>query len=410
MSFLDRFKIQPKHKSADPEVRAASVEELGPGEEDAATLLSLAREDSDARVRRAAIARLQDVGVLAAIAESDPDPAIREELIARLAGVAVSADAEGAGRALAALTDQKQIANVAKTSPVDTVRAEAVARLTDVKSLSSVARHAADARAASLATERIQDRAELLNIAAKTDHKDAGVSALERAVAMEPMDREALEGLANRTQNKTVAKRARAMVQAMDEAESARRTAIEQHQQRVAGLVSSAEALGASTTTAGAAEQIDQLETDWRDMDGNPAHEVTGADRARFTSAIAAAREMLERERREQAEREARDAELTAARGVKTELCERVEALAGDDALDRLEIARSEWEGLAQDPDAELHEKLATRFQEACARARSRHENRQESVQTTARLEELSNEAAQLAAQEDSPAYAWDSV
>ena len=261
MSFLDRFKIQPKHKSADPEVRAASVEELGPGEEDAATLLSLAREDTDARVRRAAIARLQDVGVLASIAESDPDPAIREELIARLAGVAVSADAEGAGRALAALTDQKQIANVAKTSPVDTVRAEAVARLTDVKSLSSVARHAADARAASLATEKIQDRAELLNIAAKTDHKDAGVSALERAVAMEPMDREALEGLANRAQNKTVAKRARAMVQAMDEAESARRTAIEQHQQRVAGLVSRAEALGASTTTAGAAEQIDQLES-----------------------------------------------------------------------------------------------------------------------------------------------------
>ena len=38
--------------------------------------------------------------------------------------------------------------------------------------------------------------------------------------------------------------------------------------------------------------------------------------------------------------------------------------------------------GWREDPDAELHEKFATRFQEACARARSRHENRQESVQT----------------------------
>jgi len=73
MSFLDRFKIQPKHKSADPEIRASSVEELGPGEEDAAVLLSLAREDPDARVRRAAIARVQDVAVLAAIAGSDAD-------------------------------------------------------------------------------------------------------------------------------------------------------------------------------------------------------------------------------------------------------------------------------------------------------------------------------------------------
>ena len=28
MSFLDRFKIQPKHKSPDPDVRVASVQEL----------------------------------------------------------------------------------------------------------------------------------------------------------------------------------------------------------------------------------------------------------------------------------------------------------------------------------------------------------------------------------------------
>src|SRR4029078_4422857 len=105
MSFLDRFKVQPKHKSVDPEVRAASVEELGPGEEDAAVLLSLARADTDARVRRAATARVQDVAVLAAIAGSDADPGIREELIARLADIAVSADADAAARGLSAPHD-----------------------------------------------------------------------------------------------------------------------------------------------------------------------------------------------------------------------------------------------------------------------------------------------------------------
>ena len=57
MSFLDRFKIQPKHKSADPDVRIAGVAELGATEEDAAALVALAREDVDARVRRAAAAR-----------------------------------------------------------------------------------------------------------------------------------------------------------------------------------------------------------------------------------------------------------------------------------------------------------------------------------------------------------------
>jgi Domain of Unknown Function (DUF349) len=410
MSFLDRFKIQPKHKSADPEVRAASIEELGPGEEDAAILLSLAREDADARVRRAAIARVQDVGVLADLAGSDPDPAIREELVARLADIAVSPDAGGASRALSALTDQKQISTVARTSPVDSVRAEAIGRLTDVKALSSVARHATDARAAVLATERIEDRAELLNIAAKTDHKDAGVSAIDRAVAIEPADRDTLEGLADRAKNKAVSKRARAIIQAMDDADAAKRAAAEQHQQRVAGLVSRAEALGASATPAGAAEQIDQVETEWREMEAGATHDIAAADRMRFTGAVAAARAVLERERQEQAEREAREAELGAARGARAQLCERVEALTGEDALDRLEIARSEWEGLPEDPDADVHAQLATRFQEACARVKTRHENRQESAKTTARLEELSNEAAQLAAQEDSPAYAWDAV
>src|SRR4029079_12972521 len=82
----------------------------------------------------------------------------------------------------------------------------------------------------------------------------------------------------------------------------------------------------------------------------------------------------------------------------------------GEDALDRLAIARSEWEGLPQDPDAHIHAKLAARLQDACQRAKSRHENRQESAKSTARLEELAAEAAQLAAQEDSPAYAWDAV
>ena len=67
MSFLDRFKIQPKHKSTDPEVRLAAVpSELGVrDEEDAAVLVALAREDADARVqarRRGARRRRRGAG------------------------------------------------------------------------------------------------------------------------------------------------------------------------------------------------------------------------------------------------------------------------------------------------------------------------------------------------------------
>src|SRR5215471_5799902 len=118
MAFLDRFKIQPKYKSTDPEQRVAGVQELTDSPEDAAVLVSLAREDADARVRRAALARLQDVTVLADLAAADADAAIRGELVDRLATVAASSDsADAALRALSALSEPKQIGTVAKSSP-----------------------------------------------------------------------------------------------------------------------------------------------------------------------------------------------------------------------------------------------------------------------------------------------------
>src|SRR5689334_21046259 len=110
MSFLDRFKIQPKYRSTDPEQRIAGVGELTDSAEDAAILVSLAREDADPRVRRAAQARIQDAGVLADLAGSDADPAVRAELIERQAAIAGSGTSPDAAlRALAALMDQKQI-------------------------------------------------------------------------------------------------------------------------------------------------------------------------------------------------------------------------------------------------------------------------------------------------------------
>src|ERR1700751_742309 len=133
MSFLDRFKIQPRYKSPDPEQRVAGVQDLTDTPEDAAVLVTLAREDADARVRRAALARIQDMNVLADVAAADGGASIRADLIEGLANGAGSSDsADAALRALAALTDPKQIGTVAKSSPVEAVRVEAVGRLTDV--------------------------------------------------------------------------------------------------------------------------------------------------------------------------------------------------------------------------------------------------------------------------------------
>ena len=408
MSFLDRFKIQPKYKSTDPEVRLAAVREFGEGpatDEDRAAIVALAREDVDPRVRRAAAGRIEDVDVLAAIASGDADEGIRGEVLERLADVATSSTAAAAAlTALGALRDQKQIGNVAKSSPVDGVRIEAVNRLSDVKALSSVARHAADARVALLAVEKVQDPAELLNIATKTEHKDAGIAALERSGTH---DRATLDQLADRAGNKSVGKRARAMVQAIDEAEAAAKAAAEQQTQRIATAIAGAEALGGAVADPAAADRLAAVEDGWREL---VAGGIPVADRGRFEAAVRTVREGIEREAQARAERDAREAELQAARGAKTSMCEQIEAFYGEDALDRLDAARSEWEGLAADPDAAVHEAFGKRFQDACARVRTRHENRLDMARTLTRLDELSKEAEQLAGQEDGPAYVWDAI
>jgi hypothetical protein len=59
MSFLDRFKPQPRWRHSDATIRAAAIAEIPDDEESLATIRELAAGDDDVRVRRAAAARLE---------------------------------------------------------------------------------------------------------------------------------------------------------------------------------------------------------------------------------------------------------------------------------------------------------------------------------------------------------------
>src|SRR5215218_9030031 len=206
MSFLDRFKPQPRWKHADAAVRAAAVAEIPEDEESAATLRELASEDEDVRVRRAASARLRDAADILPLARAERDDELRRELIERLVAIATApADSDGdAALALEGIVDQRQLATVVQASPHDTVRTAALGRVHEAKALSSVARKALHAATALDAVARIADRAELLNVAVKTDHKDAGIAALERAVESNEAAgdlRETLDTVATRAKN-----------------------------------------------------------------------------------------------------------------------------------------------------------------------------------------------------------------
>ena len=295
MSFLDRLRPQPKWKHADPGVRAAAVAEMPDDAEHQTVLAELAGSDAEIRVRRAAIGRLRSVAELVALVRKESDEGLRSELSERLVAIATSnAETDGeASLALDGLTEAKQLGEVARSSPHDLIRTAALGRIHDPRTLSSVARKAADPQIALEATNRVAEPPELVNIATKTEHKDAGIAALERAAqaaAAEGNLRELLENISTRAKSKAVAKRARTMIQELEEAEAARRAALEAWQQRVAAVMARVEAMAAAPATHDAAARLDDAERDWRELGSTGTYEIDHDAVARFGALLSEGR------------------------------------------------------------------------------------------------------------------------
>jgi hypothetical protein len=414
MSFLDRFKPQPRWKHADPAVRLAAVAELtGADPEHRQALLELASSDEDARVRRAAIGRVNDVTELARLARTEADEDTRRDLGERLAGIATAAsERDGdAATALEGLTDQKQIAAVAKASPHDTIRTAALARVEDQRLLSGIARQAADPQTALDAVARVTEPSELVNIALKTDHKDAGIAALERAAEQSTGSEltETLDAVANRAKNKAVARRARAMAQSIEEAEAARRAALEHWQQQVANVLARVEAIGAAPVGPDTRIQLADAESTWLELAGSGTFAVDPDTNTRFGSLVADAHAAIDREERAQAERREAEERRASARAAKIALCERVEALRGEDVPAAVEEARQAWSAPAAgaEADGDSDSDLKARFVSACEQALERHANRQAISEAHARLDALSHEASDLVSAEPFDEQRW---
>ncbi len=414
MSFLDRFKPQPRWKHSDPAVRAAAVSEIPGDAAHKGTIEELAASDEDVRVRTVAIERVADTSFLAGLARVEPDADLRRRITERLVAIAIApagSDADAA-QALEGLDDSRQFSTIAKSSPHATVRAAALARVEDVKALGSIARHADDPQTALEAATRLADPAELLNVALKTEHKDAGVAALDKVVDSAPVDaRETLDTLVNRAKSKAVVRRARTLLQQMDEAEAARKAAFESWQQNLARILASIENIAAAPFMAGAATELTRAEAEWRDMSSNPVFEIDQETTARFGALVESAQtaiatfEREESERRETAERD------RAARRAREGLCERLESTHAAHAIEEIEKARGEWEGLPGPSTQEVEDaRIRDRFEEACRRAEERHRNHQHAAEILARLETLSVDAERLSSEEHLEPNQWEAV
>ncbi len=337
MALLDRFRPKPEWQHPDALIRADAVRRMDSRERD--TLEAIAREDTDARVRRAAVKKLGPGSVLGAIARGDRDEGVREEAAAVLAGLAIhERDAPAGAEAVAALDDPRHLAAVAKSAVLDSTRRAALGRLGDAKALGGVVREAQDPAIRLEAVARIQDPAVLAAIALNGEHKASALAAVERVA-----DEEALTAIAARAKVGAVARRARARLDAL-----------------------------APPPPIPPPEAVNE--------------EEERRQRERFE-------EERQRELRRQQER-------AGERGARSALCATLESAAGPDGLHILEEARAAWAALPPGTGAE-NEALGRRFEEAAEACRERHRAWTDAQTLLAHGAELVAEAEGLAESAD---------
>ncbi len=341
-TLIDKFRAKPEWQHPDPAVRAEAVLRIGSNERD--TLLAIAREDAEARVRRAAVKKLSDIPLLAERAREDPDEGVREEAGSRLAGFAIHGqEAEAAEAAVKELHEARHLAAVARSAALAPVRLLAVARIGDAKHLAAVVRECEDNATRLAALARLEDPALLLSFALKSDQRAVAMAAVERIA-----DRDGLEAVAARARVGAAAHRARTRLDGLAPREAA------------------AEA---------------PLPPPPADMDETErlAYERARADHEREAAARA----------RRSAEREA--------------LCVAVEQAEGDAIPGAVEQNRAAWAALEPLAGAE-GELLNRRFEASVIAAEERHAAFLAGAARRSGLEALCAQAEDLAVSEDLPA------
>ncbi|MSO49175.1 MAG: DUF349 domain-containing protein [Acidobacteria bacterium] len=401
MGILDKLKPQPRWKHADPAIRLEALRELT----DPVELATMADSDPDAKVRRAAIDVVSDPAVLGRVTTTDADQALKDAAADRL--LALATDPANPTLSVAAaglLADNRRLATVAKSAAADAVREVALSRLSDERSLGGVARQAKGESTALAACARLTSADELLDTTLNSAHKDVALAAFDRlaATAATPLAEDAalLKTIESRSQQKAVARRAKTMLQAIEDAEAARRAAEEELRRQEALLCDTVEGLTDISDPDRTEADLTRISAAWQALSGPDA-----AAARRFASGEGATRARISQRRNEieaAVEKARRRGEALASREA---LCQRVETIEGDDIIEQLVPIEEEWAQLTplvgNGPEAD---QLASRFAQAVGACRKRHALGAALQETRASLETLVVEAEALPAQEDEAA------
>lgn len=401
MGILDKLRPQTKSTHPDPNIRIEAVHETDA--DDVASLGAFAKDDADARVRRAAVSRIADPALLAEIARNESEGMVRDHAVVQLVEQASKHDAAVASAAVSALASlgrERELATVAKGAGPEAVRRAAIAAVRDEKALGSIARHAAESSARLLAVERLTSPAEIEDVAMRGEHADAAVAAVDR---LSNPSAETLAALSQKARAKAAQKKARSLIKAAEPPAAPAESGPaykEADQQRARDLVAQMTKLADVNDFTQVREAYAAARVAWvellADADIEPAID-TEFEKA---SEIVRARLAADEAARADAERQRRALEQEQA--DRAAACAHVEGLAGDDVLDRVAQARAAWEGMPPMPEA-WAQALDHRFQEACRAAEKRFERRLQAQQSAERLPAIASEIEALAA---NPSYA----
>ena len=314
MALLDRFRTQSGHKNPDAAARLQFVQELPLDERE--LLTEVAREDADPRVRRAAVAKLMDPPALAAVAQGRCGRSRCGRRRCRCCATSRSKRSKGSARPRAsprstAIDDPKTLIGIAKNASREATALRALARVTDGHALGSIARHAEheSVRRAAFDTLQRSRRAPQRRAQQRIQGSDA------RGGRTDHRPRRARADCRAREEQERVQARAR------DRARDGRAP-----RRRGAGGARGCRDAAAAAAAAGRRGRPRRDRRARRPRNATPEDGPRDAERA-------------------EAERLAREARDAAAR-PRVDLCERIEQLQGEKALEELELATAEWEGM----------------------------------------------------------------
>ena len=215
MALLDRFRTQSRHKNPDPAVRLAFVQEIPLEERE--LLAEIAREDTDARVRRAAVAKLMDPAALAARGERRRRRAGADRRRSACCATSRSKRSKASARRRAAPRStrcrhedagrdrQERAARVDRAARAGAGHRQSYARLDRPSRRARIGAPRRHSTAAAITARSSASRS-------TAEFKDPTVAAVERIT-----ERGELEQIAARAKNKSASKRARGILREADE-------------------------------------------------------------------------------------------------------------------------------------------------------------------------------------------------